>query len=112
INKLYIIIITFNAIKWLDKCLSDCKNYPIIIVDNGSVDGTLQFINDNFPSTILLSQPSNLGFGKANNLGIKHALEQGAEYVFLLNQDAFLQDGCIDELISVHKQNPEYGILS
>jgi GT2 family glycosyltransferase len=53
-----------------------------------------------------------LGFGQANNIGIKYALAQGAEYVFLLNQDAYLQEGCIETLIETHKKNTAYGILS
>ncbi|MCH3884981.1 glycosyltransferase family 2 protein [Tenacibaculum aquimarinum] len=111
-NKIFIIIVTFNGIKWIDKCLKSCGNYPVIIVDNNSTDNTISFVNENYPLITILPQTSNLGFGKANNLGISYALNQGAEYVFLLNQDAYLDHKTIENVFSIHKENPEYGILS
>lgn len=98
--------------QWLKTCLDSCKDFPVIIVDNASTDGTLDFIKKKYPQVTLLPQNKNLGFGQANNVGIRYALKQGADYVFLLNQDAYLQDGCIAHLINVQKQHPEYGILS
>src|SRR5690554_4017590 len=98
--------------QWLPKCLDSCKKYSVTIVDNGSTDGTLNFIETNHPNITLLKQDKNLGFGQGNNLGIRQALDRGAAYVFLLNQDAYLQEGCIETLLALHKKNPEYGILS
>lgn len=107
-----IIIVTYNGMQWLPKCLDSCKKYSVTIVDNGSTDGTLNFIETNHPNITLLKQDKNLGFGQGNNLGIRQALDRGAAYVFLLNQDAYLQEGCIETLLALHKKNPEYGILS
>lgn len=109
---IYIIIITYNATPWLQKCLDSCKGYQVIIVDNKSTDGTIAFIKEKYPQMHLLPQKENLGFGQANNIGIKYALAQGADYVFLLNQDAYLQKECIETLIETHKKNTTYGILS
>ncbi|RYF45155.1 MAG: glycosyltransferase family 2 protein, partial [Cytophagaceae bacterium] len=61
---------------------------------------------------ISAARSKNLGFGKANNIGIKYALENGANYVFLLNQDAWVDSSVIKDLISIHHQNSEYGVLS
>src|SRR5690606_11201876 len=108
----FIIIVTYNSMPWIDKCLKSCKGNRVVVIDNASTDETISFIKSNFPDVDLLPQDKNLGFGQANNLGIKYALAQGAEYVFLLNQDAYLHTECIETLIAVHKQNPEYGILS
>ncbi len=110
--SIFIIIVTYNAIPWLQKCLDSCKYHGVVIVDNNSTDETVPFIKKNFPKVHLIPQKENLGFGQANNLGIKYALDKGAEYVFLLNQDAYLQEGCIDKLINVQKNNLEYGVLS
>lgn len=110
--KSIIVIVTYNGIPWLQKCLDSCKGYQIVIVDNQSTDGTVTFIKENFPEVNLIPQKENLGFGQANNLGIKYALGKGAEYVFLLNQDAYLQEGCLHTLVSIQKKNPNYGILS
>lgn len=112
IQSAYIIIVSYNSMKWIDQCLNSCKTYPVIVIDNASTDGTVEHIRAHFPDITLLSQDTNLGFGKANNIGISHALNQSADYVFLLNQDAYLQQGSIDALIEVHKKNKDYGILS
>lgn len=97
---------------WINKCLISCEHYPVVVIDNSSTDETISYIKEKFPNVHLLPQNKNLGFGQANNLGINHALNQGADYVFLLNQDAYLHEGCIERLISRQQQNPEYGILS
>lgn len=110
--KLYIIIITYNGMPWIQNCLEGCNGYEIVVVDNGSTDGTVNFISENFPKIHLMPQELNLGFGQANNLGISYAMEQGADYAFLLNQDAYVKEGCIQKLINVQKNNPDYGILS
>lgn len=111
-NKFFIIIITYNGIKWVPKCLKRTRPYPVIIVDNNSTDGTLEFIKNNYPEIKLFGQKKNLGFGQANNIGISYALEQGAKHFFLLNQDAYLEPGCIERLIKAQIRSPEYGILS
>jgi GT2 family glycosyltransferase len=107
-----IIIVTYNGTPWLDACLQSCVGWPIIIVDNASTDETVCFIEANYPDITLLKQKKNLGFGQANNLGMRYALNQGADHVFLLNQDAYLVNSVLDDLISFQKEQPEYGILS
>jgi GT2 family glycosyltransferase len=111
-NKTFIIIVTYNGIKWLLKCLESAKSYPVIIVDNNSTDEIVNFIKASYPEVILLQQSKNLGFGQANNIGISYALKEGTEHIFLLNQDAYLKDNCLDILIDFQKKNKEYGILS
>ncbi|REE24453.1 GT2 family glycosyltransferase [Winogradskyella pacifica] len=108
----YIIIVTYNGMQWLEKCLKSCTNYPVIIVDNASTDETVSFIETNYPDVTLFKQDKNLGFGQANNLGIRYALDQGTEHVFLLNQDAYLIDSVLDDLVDFQKERPEYGVLS
>ena len=97
---------------WLPKCLESCRPYPVIVVDNNSGDDTVTFIITHYPEITLLPQNKNLGFGQANNIGISHALKQGADFVFLLNQDAYLREECIAKLLEAHKNNDQYGILS
>lgn len=110
----HIIIVTYNATPWISKCLCNINfdKYDVIIVDNNSSDETVDFIKSNYKSVILLQQEKNLGFGQANNLGISYALNHGAKYVFLLNQDAYLVDDGIEHLVAFQSKNNEYGILS
>lgn len=110
--KTYIIIVTYNGMQWLPKCLSSVGAYPVIVVDNNSTDETVNYIKSNHPDINLLEQTQNLGFGAANNIGMSYALKNEADFVFLLNQDAYLQFETLTKLIDVYKENTEYGILS
>lgn len=89
------------------------SQYPveIIVADNCSTDDTVAIV-EKYPQVNLLKMTSNLGFGKANNIGMKHALEQGADYVFLLNQDAWVFENTISSLISKMEANSKVGLLS
>lgn len=110
--KVAIIIVTYNGIKWLSKCLDSCGDIPVIVIDNKSSDNTVAFIKKNYPNVTLIEANENKGFGAANNIGISKALTQGTEYFFLLNQDAYLQKDTISKLIECHKKETNYGILS
>lgn len=111
-EKLVIIIVTYNGVQWIQKCLDSCKGYHVIVVDNASTDDTLAIIKSNYPAVTVLEQDRNLGFGAANNVGMSYALQQNCDYVFLLNQDAYIEPGCIEELMKVHKNNETLGVLS
>lgn len=111
-NGCFIIIVTFNGMKWLANCLASCKDYSIVVVDNGSTDGTIDFIKSNYPEILILEQNKNLGFGQANNIGISYALNQGAEHILLLNQDAYLVDNVLETMIHFQKRHINYGIIS
>lgn len=111
-NSIYIIIVTYNGEQWIRQCLDSCTNYNVIVVDNNSSDDTSGIIENEYPKVILLKQESNLGFGKANNLGMSYALNNNCDYVFLLNQDAYLEKDVIDRMLAVHKKNTDYGVLS
>lgn len=98
--------------QWLKKCLDSCLEYEVIVVDNNSTDESVSLIETHYPKVALIKQSKNLGFGQANNIGIRYALNQNAEHVFLLNQDAYLVDNVLVDLIAFQKQHPEYGVLS
>ncbi|MCA0131980.1 glycosyltransferase family 2 protein [Winogradskyella alexanderae] len=107
------IIATYNGMQWIEECIeSVIEDTQVIVVDNKSTDGTVEFIKKNFTEVILIEQNQNLGFGKANNIGISYAINNDAQYVLLLNQDAKIQSGSIDKLIEASKNNKDFGILS
>ena len=114
-NSISVVIVTFNGSFWIEKNLSQLLNsaipVDIIVVDNASTDATISLI-EKFPSVTLIKSKVNLGFGKANNLGIKHALNNGAEAVFLLNQDTWIFENTIQILADNLQKNPDFGILS
>lgn len=109
----FIIIVTYNGEKWIEKCLNSVNsNYRIIVIDNNSTDSTKEIIKRKFQYVQLLELDENIGFGKANNIGIKGALDKAADYVFLLNQDAWVEPSTIELLIKCQIEHHEYGIVS
>lgn len=110
-----IIIVTYNGLEWVDRCLGSVygrAGQAVIVVDNMSTDGTPDYIRSHYPGVSIIRATTNLGFGKANNLGIGEALRRGAKSVFLLNQDAWLAEGSLDHLLQVQQDHPVYGVLS
>lgn len=113
--SVFVIVVTHNGADTIYDCLKSVgeSKFPLqtIVVENASTDNTPNIISQ-FQNVISLPQAVNMGFGRANNIGMKYALEQGADYVFLLNQDARIKDDTIQILLNYAKKNPEYGILS
>ncbi len=115
-SRVLIIIITYNAAQWLDRCFPSLEasavRPDVVVIDNGSSDGSPEIIRQRFPWVNLIVSEKNLGFGGANNIGLRKALDEGYEYVYLLNQDAWIFPDTIGRLIKATDENPEYGILS
>jgi len=115
--KIFSIIVTYNGMQWYDRCFGSLlqSEVPvnIIVIDNASSDNTVDYIKKKYPDITLIESNENLGFAKANNIGIRNALDNNADFVFLLNQDAWLnQTNTIAVLIEQSKLHPEFGILS
>lgn len=118
LNKIWLVVVTYNAEKWIQNLGNSIKNSTVkvttVIVDNNSSDNTIQLIESFFPDFKVITNKKNEGFGKANNLGLKMALQAEAEYVFLLNQDAKLLPNTLSHLLNVAESmdKDEYGIYS
>ena len=115
--KIFVIIVTYKGNQWYERCFTSLRKSSIpvntIVVDNASNDGTVEYIREHFPEIHLIESKENLGFGRANNLGMRYALDNGCDYVFLLNQDAWLDDAeTLRNLVEIYEKYPEYGILS
>ncbi|MDN4012422.1 glycosyltransferase family 2 protein [Chryseobacterium gambrini] len=117
--EIYFIIVTYNAMKWAEKSFTSLRQSSVpvhcIVVDNGSTDGTQKYITSNFPEVELIQSEKNLGFGKANNIGIEKAYQKGADFFYLMNQDAWIFNDSVEKLLNVYNLHPdkkEIGILS
>lgn len=114
-KNIFVIIVTFNGEQWLHKNLQALResNYPVktIVIDNCSTDNSVAIIKS-YPEIDFIASSSNLGFGKANNIAIQKALDRQADYLFLLNQDAWIFPNTIERLIKVAEHNSTFGIIS
>ena len=114
-NKVLVIVVTYNGMKWVDRCFGSLRAsevpVDVIAVDNGSTDGTQQHLRDEYPEVKLVETGKNLGFGRANNIGFRHALQNGYDFVYLLNEDAWVMPDTLGKLIDSFP-NSRYGILS
>jgi N-acetylglucosaminyl-diphospho-decaprenol L-rhamnosyltransferase len=111
---LSIILVNYNGSEFLYDCLNsidvfiDYCGCEVIVVDNCSTDDSVKIIADNFPAVKLICNQDNLGFGKANNLAVKHS--QG-EHLLFLNTDTILTENTPKLLSDYLKQNEDVGVI-
>jgi len=109
-----VIIVSWNAKRYVLECLTSLHRntgtipLEIIVVDNNSSDGTPDEIRTQFPDAILIQNATNLGFAKANNIGL--AIARG-RYLCLINSDVVILDDCIEKMVSFMNDNPGIGLL-
>src|SRR5579871_4756741 len=110
--KLSVVILCWNDLKVLPDCLKSIYegthkiDFEVIVSDNGSADGTVEFVKENFPEVRLLENGRNLRFAKGNNVGIE--VSRG-EYVLILNPDTIIHEGTLDEMVAYADRHPEGG---
>jgi GT2 family glycosyltransferase len=112
----YVIIVTYNGAPWIRGALESLRASKApctaVVVDNASTDGTADIVRREFPEAILVAQTENTGFGRGNNVGISLAMKDGADYVFLLNQDAFVTPDAIGLLTDFLDAHPEFAVAT
>lgn len=113
--SVFIIILNWNG--WQDtvECIKslqqlDYQNYKIVVVDNASVDDSLQRIREHYPGQKILECEENMGFAGGNNVGIRYALDRNADYVWLLNNDTVVDSRALSELINRMGKSTSIGI--
>ncbi|MDR0926687.1 MAG: glycosyltransferase [Ignavibacteria bacterium] len=108
-----IVIVNYNVKDFLHQCLTSIENatnglsIEVIVVDNASTDGSMDFIEPLFPDYKFIRSAENLGFAKANNIAIKQAL---GKYLLILNPDTILAEDTLTEMLSYMNSNREVGI--
>jgi GT2 family glycosyltransferase len=111
---LSVVIINWNTKELLLNCIRSIQetthkiSYEIIVVDNGSQDGSQRAVNENFSEVRLIENGKNLGFARANNIGIRASC---GRYVCLVNSDVVLLEGCLDTMLAYMESQPSIGIL-
>ncbi len=103
-----IIIVNYNTKELIKNCINSIYentkdiDFEIIVSDNGSTDGSVEMLKNDFPNVILIENNANLGFGKANNNGLKVAK---GEYIFYLNSDTVLLNNAVKMFYDYWEQN-------
>lgn len=87
-------------------------DYQILVVDNGSRDGSVDYLRNEFPQITVFPQERNLGFAAGCNVGMRHALEEGFEYVLLINNDTVVDPAFLSALVDEAQRTPDAAILS
>lgn len=109
--KVGVIIVTFNNEKDIQDCLEGLKDVDIIVVDNNSSDKTVEILKRVQDDRIkIIESKENLGLSKANNLAIREFLQNGMDYVLILNPDTLVSPSLISDLVETMQKNPEVGI--
>ncbi|MBQ4394853.1 MAG: glycosyltransferase family 2 protein [Paludibacteraceae bacterium] len=115
-KKVFVIIVTYQGKQWYDHCFTSLSKstlpVQVVVVDNTPGNEDAVYIKSHYPEIHLIKPEENLGFGRANNLGMHYALDHGCDYVFLLNQDAWIESDSIERLVAIAEKHPEFGILS
>lgn len=112
--KLSIVIVNYNVKYFLQQALNSVFksevnfDYDVFVVDNASVDGSAEMVQQVFPQVKLIASPDNLGFSKGNNLAIR---KSNAEYVLLLNPDTIIREDTLQQVVSFMDAHPEAGAL-
>lgn len=112
----YVIIPNWNGLDLIAECLRSLEAqtlpHTVIVVDNGSTDGSNKVVKEQFPQVQLLEFPNNAGFAGGVNRGIRPALKQGAEYIALFNNDAVADPKWLEELVSEAETSPGIGMVA
>lgn len=100
------IILNWNQPDMTGDCLvslaeQDYGNFHVIVVDNGSIDGSADILRERFPWVTIIELPDNIGYSPANNVGIEFALQQKYDYIFLLNNDTVVAPDMLTHLVYV-----------
>jgi GT2 family glycosyltransferase len=111
-----IVILNWNGKENTCECLESVakityQNYQVIVADNGSTDGSVTAIAQKFSHTMIIENGDNLGYAEGNNRAITYAIEQGFDYVLLLNNDAIVDPHLLDNFMSVSESNPNAGVF-
>lgn len=114
--NVYIVVVNWNGLQYTARCLDslrllDYPNYRIIVVDNGSTDGSPERIRATHPEIELVESGKNLGFAGGANLGIRLALDRDIDSLWVLNNDIVVEPDTLTALVRVARSRPGIGIV-
>jgi GT2 family glycosyltransferase len=114
---IFIIVLNYNGKDTLLPCLASIyqSTYPkfeVVVVDNDSRDGSLELAKTQFSRAHFIKNSTNTGFASGNNLGIRFALEKFADYILVLNNDAYLKNDTLSKLVALAQDHPVPAVIN
>jgi N-acetylglucosaminyl-diphospho-decaprenol L-rhamnosyltransferase len=101
------VVVTYDALPWIEPCLESLRGVETVVVDNGSSDGTVAFVRERFPDVRVI-ESANRGLGAGWNVGLR---ETSSTYALLLNADAWLVEGALDRLLDFADTRPRAAVV-
>jgi GT2 family glycosyltransferase len=108
VSDVSVVVVTFNALPWLEQALDSVRGHETVVVDNGSSDGTVAFTRERYPDVEVVEQ-ENRGLAAGWNAGIERT---SGRYVLLLNSDAWLHAGALDALVAFADGHPDAAVVA
>jgi len=106
-NEVSVVVVTYNAMPWLEQCLESVHGVETVVVDHGSTDGTLELVRERFPEVALVEE-ENRGLAFGWNTGVERTT---GRYVLLLNADAWLDPDALDALVAFADTRPDAAVV-
>ncbi len=106
-NDVSVVVVSYNAMPWLEQCLESVRGVETVVVDHGSTDGTLELVRERFPQAGLVEE-ENRGLAFGWNTGIERT---AGRYVLLLNSDAWLDEGSLEALVAFADTRPDAAVV-
>jgi GT2 family glycosyltransferase len=103
-----VVVVTYDALPWVERCLESVASASTIVVDNGSTDGTVELVRERFPDVRLVESENN-GLGAGWNVGIR---ETESRYVLLMNSDAWVVGDALQRLATFADRRPEAAVIA
>ncbi len=102
-----VVVVTYDALPWIEDCLASVRGEQVVVVDNGSRDGTVAFVRERFPD-VRVVESENRGLGAGWNVGIR---ETESRYVLILNADAWLRGDALERLVEFADARPRAAVV-
>lgn len=106
-SRVAAVVVTYDALPWIEQCLDSLRGAETVVVDHGSSDGTVAFVRESFPEAKVV-EAENRGLGAGWNIGVR---ETSSTYVLLLNADAWLHEGALDRLCNFADTRPRVAVV-
>jgi N-acetylglucosaminyl-diphospho-decaprenol L-rhamnosyltransferase len=102
-----VVVVTYNALPWVERCLESVRGEEVVVVDNGSTDGTVEVVRELAPEATVVEQ-ENRGLAAGWNRGMTEA---GGRYFLILNADAWMTEGSLERLVRYADAHPEAAVV-